>query len=79
MTVDDEMLDLRAKTQSWVEGLIISGMEENAAIAAINVALIERALRNGGPQKTAEWLRSLADLVEENGDNLLRQMNVEQR
>lgn len=69
-----EMLDLRAKTQAWIDSLIVSGMAENAAVSAMHMSLIERALVRGGVDETARWLRGMAAMVEANGGELLTEL-----
>lgn len=69
-----EMLDLRAKTQTWIDDLLIAGMAENAAVTAIHLPLVERALVRGGVKQTVEWLRGMAVQVEQRGAELLAEL-----
>jgi hypothetical protein len=71
---EQEMLSLRAKTQAWIDDLLIAGMSQNAASAAIHQALIERALVTGGVPATASWLRGMAKHVEIHGPALLAEL-----
>jgi hypothetical protein len=71
---DREMLDLRAKTQAWIDDLLIAGMSQNAASAAIHQALVERSLVTGGVAATAHWLRAMAKHTEIHGPALLAEL-----
>jgi len=77
MVDNSEMLELRAKAQAWIDSLQIGGMSENAAVAAIHLALVERALVAGGVEKTAKWLRGMAEMVEMAGADLLALLREE--
>jgi hypothetical protein len=72
-----EMLDLRGKAQAWIDDLLIAGMAENAAVTAIHMALIERALVSGGVPATASWLRGMAKHVEVQGPALLKELRAQ--
>lgn len=69
-----EMLDLRAQTQAWIDTLQIGGMAENAAVSAIHMSLIERALVRGGVQQTVSWLIGMAMQVQDKGPALLAEL-----
>jgi hypothetical protein len=66
-----DMLDVRTKTQAWIDSILVAGMAEDAAVSAIHMSLIERALVRGGVQQTAGWLRGMARMVEQQGPALL--------
>lgn len=74
MTEEIEMLNLRAQAAAWIDGLTTAGIEENAAIAAINLAMVERSLLRGGVEQTADWLRATAAMIEANGADLLTEL-----
>jgi hypothetical protein len=72
-----DMLDLRTKAQAWIDSLLVAGMSEAAAVAAIHLSLVERALVSGGVAKTATWLRAQAKQVEVNGPALLKELKAQ--
>lgn len=71
MSEETEMLNLRAQASEWIDGLTAAGIEESAAIAAINLAMVERTLLRGGVEQTVDWLRATAATIEANGNDLL--------
>lgn len=66
-----DMFQLRAKAQAWIDSLVIAGIPENACVSAIHLALIERALVAGGVDQTVTWLRSMSAMIEGSGAALL--------
>ena len=71
---EQEMLSLRAKTQAWIDDLLIAGMSQNAVASAIHTALVERSLVTGGVAATAHWLRAMAKHTEIHGPALLAEL-----
>lgn len=69
--VPSEMLEVRAKAQSWIDSMIVAGVSENASVSAIHLALVERLLASGGVEGAIHWLRGQIDLVEKHGPTLL--------
>ncbi|MES2001579.1 MAG: hypothetical protein V4444_04620 [Pseudomonadota bacterium] len=69
-----EALDLRPRIHEWLNDLVVAGVEERAALAAIQLAIAERALLNFGTQHTVAWLRETADQMAQHGDAILAQM-----
>jgi hypothetical protein len=72
-----DMLDLRTKTQAWIDNILVAGMAENAAVSAIHMSLIERALVRGGVQQTVSWLIGMAMEVQEKGPALLAELKAQ--
>ena len=72
MSEQEELLETNRHAHAHIDALQVSGVSEHLAVVAFTVAAIERAVRAGGKDKTASWLRSLADRVE------ARQMDVPQ-
>lgn len=64
--------DVREKAHLWVNTMITAGITEQAAVVGAMQALVERALLQGGSEKTAGWLRDQATQIETYGDELLR-------
>lgn len=74
-----EMLDILKRTHAWIDGLQISGLNENVIVTSMHMALVERALRAGGVAKTAEWLQGVADMTAALGHELLAEIKRQGR
>lgn len=72
----NDSIELLGKTHSWIDSLIVAGVSERAASAAIMVAVTERALRASGPERTAEWIEGQADLIRRFGEAWLKERNA---
>jgi len=64
-----ELIDLAAKAHEFINTLQIAGIEEHVAVTALSVASVERVVRSRGGAAAATWLRSLASLVEDEGQS----------
>ena len=63
--------DLHLKANDWINTLIASGVSPRAAAAAMLTAVTEQALLDGGPEKTAAFLKHQAEMVETSGTDWL--------
>jgi hypothetical protein len=69
-----EAFDVHSHIHSLIDSLVVSGVEERGALAAIHLATAERALFHLGREKTVAWLREMAGQIEQHGDALLAGM-----
>jgi hypothetical protein len=69
-----EMHRIGRQTDEWINSMIASGVGENAAVTAIFLTLLERALLAGGVDGALDWLRGMTATVEEKGPALLAEL-----
>lgn len=67
-TDEREMVDLARKSHEFINSLMVAGIDERVAVVTIGNTLVERVARTRGAAGAAHWLRSLANLVDANGD-----------
>ena len=72
-----EMLGVLAQAHAWIDTLVIAGVSENAALAALHQAIVERHLTVLGVLATAEWLQARADMVAGLGHELLTELRAQ--
>lgn len=70
----EELRDIANQAHAWIDNLVIAGVHEQAVIAGINQALIERQLTSGGVDATIAWLRLGASRVEQMGPAMLAEL-----
>lgn len=71
-----EMIALMTRTHAWIDELQIAGMGENAIVAGIQAALVERLLRAGGVVRACAHLQGQADMVHQMGDAMLAELRT---
>tara|TARA_R110000787_G_scaffold20580_4_gene61082 strand:+ start:4337 stop:4591 length:255 start_codon:yes stop_codon:yes gene_type:complete len=74
-----EMIALVQRTHAWIDELQIAGMGENAIVAGIQAALVERLLRAGGVVRACAHLQGQADMVHQIGDAMLADIRAQGR
>lgn len=67
---DQELLDLARRAHEFINTLIIAGIDERVAVVSIGNTLVERVARSNGAAGAANWLRGLAALVDQHGDDI---------
>lgn len=65
---EQELVDLARKAHEFINSLMVAGIDERVAVVTIGNTLVERVARTSGAAGAAHWLRSLAKLVDDNGD-----------
>ncbi len=71
MSTDEvELAGLVRQAHDFINTLMIVGIDEPVAVSAINNALVERVARTRGAAGAANWLRSIANLVEANAASI---------
>jgi hypothetical protein len=64
MSIERELVETNRHAHEHIDHLLIAGTSEHLAVVAFTIAAIERAVRAGGKEKTATWLRTLAERVD---------------